>query len=199
MGVNCSNCVSLTHNWWTLLAGNQLFDTKFENCSNWINWIWADDKKIFIQFFVTVKYKSSIFSYIDGQYLLVFYLLYMFMSKFYLLMKFYKLYSILYLATCFQIWNSNCHSYCSIFTNSQRTFDHQVLINIHWSMLSIRYFYYIHQKWFTLSDAYCFINIYLLGIWKVFVPLTCFCFQSIQAKITNFFRLFLKESKIFKF
>ena len=72
VGVNYSNYDCSTRNCSTLLAGNQLLDTKFENCSNWINQIQADDKKVTTaldtvkqlsscHFFATVKYKSSNF------------------------------------------------------------------------------------------------------------------------------------------
>jgi hypothetical protein len=37
VGVNCSKFDCSTINWLTLLAGNQLLDTKFINCSNPVN------------------------------------------------------------------------------------------------------------------------------------------------------------------
>jgi hypothetical protein len=37
VGVNCSNCDCSTRNCSTLLAGNQLLDTFFVNCSNPVN------------------------------------------------------------------------------------------------------------------------------------------------------------------
>ncbi len=37
VGVNCSKFDCSTINWSTLLAGNQLLDTKFINCSNQVN------------------------------------------------------------------------------------------------------------------------------------------------------------------
>jgi hypothetical protein len=46
VGVNCSNCDCSKRDCLTLLAGNQLLDMNFENCSNWIKQIQADDEKI---------------------------------------------------------------------------------------------------------------------------------------------------------
>jgi hypothetical protein len=54
VGENCSYCNSSTRDWSTILAGNQLVDTKFENCLNWINRIRADDKK-----FTTAQHAAS--------------------------------------------------------------------------------------------------------------------------------------------
>ena len=59
VGVNCSNCDCSTRNCSTLLAGNQLLDVNFENCSNWINRIWADDKKF------TTWIRKSYLSYLS--------------------------------------------------------------------------------------------------------------------------------------
>jgi hypothetical protein len=37
VGVNCSNCDCSARDCSTLLAGNQLLDTNFDNCSNPVN------------------------------------------------------------------------------------------------------------------------------------------------------------------
>jgi hypothetical protein len=74
VGVNCLNWKCSTRDCSTLLAGNQLLDMYFENCSNWINRIRADDQKSdncltlssSCRFFAIVKYRNS--SYRNSSY-----------------------------------------------------------------------------------------------------------------------------------
>ncbi len=61
VGINCSKFDCSTINWSTLLAGNQLLDTKFINCSNPVNPGSTGFEQLTLLSSATHKLKKSIF------------------------------------------------------------------------------------------------------------------------------------------